>query len=474
MMKNKPQTAGRKPKTAAAKTRKIEAKAAVKGDNPLLAPWQTPFEMPPFDRIGIEHFVPAFDRGFAVNRKEIAAIAGSKAAPTFANTIDALEQGRRRPRPHLDRVLQPCRHRHQRGHPGHRAGAGAALCQARHAHLPGRDAVCPRRCPLQEAQEAQIERGAEPCARALPPRLRQVRCRPRAQRQEADGGDRPAHVRARHPLQPEPAGRRAGVRDGAGERVRPRRPARGRARGGGADGQGPRPPRQARHHVGALQRRAVPAVFGPARSAREGVQGLDHARRQRRQDRQPQDRSRDPGAAGRAGAAARLQDGGRLRARVLHGQDTRGRAQAADGGVEPGAGARGRGARSAAGGGAGRGRQLQARAMGLALLRREGAQSQVRRRRRRDQALPAARQRHRRGLRRRGQAVRRHHHGAQGPARLSPGGAGLRGQARRPPRRPVPRRLLRQAVEALGRLDVGLAQAGEARRRHPSRSWSTS
>ena len=33
--------------------------------------------MPPFDRIEIEHFVPAFDKGFAANRKEIAAIAGN-------------------------------------------------------------------------------------------------------------------------------------------------------------------------------------------------------------------------------------------------------------------------------------------------------------------------------------------------------------------------------------------------------------
>jgi peptidyl-dipeptidase Dcp len=72
----------------------------LKGDNPLLAPWTTPFEMPPFDRIAIAHFVPAFDRGFTINRKEIAAIAGAKAAPTFANTIDALERSGRA----LDRV----------------------------------------------------------------------------------------------------------------------------------------------------------------------------------------------------------------------------------------------------------------------------------------------------------------------------------------------------------------------------------
>jgi peptidyl-dipeptidase Dcp len=69
-----------------------KGKTSAAGKNPLLETWTTPFAMPPFDRIAIEHFVPAFDRGFAVNRKEIAAIAGSKSAPTFANTIDVMER----------------------------------------------------------------------------------------------------------------------------------------------------------------------------------------------------------------------------------------------------------------------------------------------------------------------------------------------------------------------------------------------
>jgi peptidyl-dipeptidase Dcp len=60
--------------------------------NPLLEPRTTPFAMPPFDRMRLEHFVPAFDRAFAANRREIAAIADSSAAPTFANTIEALER----------------------------------------------------------------------------------------------------------------------------------------------------------------------------------------------------------------------------------------------------------------------------------------------------------------------------------------------------------------------------------------------
>ena len=168
---------------------------------------------------------------------------------------------------------------------------------------------------FKKRKQAEVERGAAARARALSPRLRQGRRRARAQGQEAHGGDRPAHVRARHPLQPELARRRAGLRDGAGGRIRPRRPAGGRACRRSADGQRARPPGQACHHAGALLGRAVPAIFGEPRFARDGLQGLDPTRRQRRRDRQPQDRGGGPEAQGRAGAAAGLQDGGRLGAR---------------------------------------------------------------------------------------------------------------------------------------------------------------
>ena len=67
-------------------------KAKPAGDNPLLAAWATPFEMPPFDRINIEHFMPAFDKAFAANRGEIATLKRNLEPPTFANTIDALER----------------------------------------------------------------------------------------------------------------------------------------------------------------------------------------------------------------------------------------------------------------------------------------------------------------------------------------------------------------------------------------------
>jgi peptidyl-dipeptidase Dcp len=63
--------------------------------NPFLAPWNTPFGVPPFDRIRPEHFPPAYERAMADHAAEIAAIAGSNAPPDFANTIEALERSGR-------------------------------------------------------------------------------------------------------------------------------------------------------------------------------------------------------------------------------------------------------------------------------------------------------------------------------------------------------------------------------------------
>ena len=60
--------------------------------NPLLVPWQTPFETPPFSEIAPEHFVPAFERAFADHSAEIAAITHDPSTPDFANTITALER----------------------------------------------------------------------------------------------------------------------------------------------------------------------------------------------------------------------------------------------------------------------------------------------------------------------------------------------------------------------------------------------
>src|ERR1700720_510442 len=60
--------------------------------NPLLQPWQTPFETPPFAEIKPEHFLPAFVQAFADHAAEINAIEHDPSAPDFANTITALER----------------------------------------------------------------------------------------------------------------------------------------------------------------------------------------------------------------------------------------------------------------------------------------------------------------------------------------------------------------------------------------------
>lgn len=60
-------------------------------NNPLLLPFNTPHETVPFHLIKIEHFEPAILEGMQAEDKEIAAIVANSEAPTFTNTILALE-----------------------------------------------------------------------------------------------------------------------------------------------------------------------------------------------------------------------------------------------------------------------------------------------------------------------------------------------------------------------------------------------
>jgi peptidyl-dipeptidase Dcp len=61
-------------------------------DNPFFAAFATPFGVPPFDLIRPEHYMPAFERGMAEQKREIAAITASAEPPTFRNTLEALER----------------------------------------------------------------------------------------------------------------------------------------------------------------------------------------------------------------------------------------------------------------------------------------------------------------------------------------------------------------------------------------------
>ena len=74
----------------AARPAPAQAPAAA-SDNPLLQEWSTPFKVPPYNLIKPEHFLPAIKVGVAQNRSEVAAIADNPQPPTFANTIEALE-----------------------------------------------------------------------------------------------------------------------------------------------------------------------------------------------------------------------------------------------------------------------------------------------------------------------------------------------------------------------------------------------
>jgi peptidyl-dipeptidase Dcp len=60
--------------------------------NPFFTEWKTPFGTPPFNEIENEDYLPAFKEGIRLQQEEIAAITANKEAPTFANTIDALER----------------------------------------------------------------------------------------------------------------------------------------------------------------------------------------------------------------------------------------------------------------------------------------------------------------------------------------------------------------------------------------------
>jgi peptidyl-dipeptidase Dcp len=61
-------------------------------ENPFFSEFNTPFNTIPFDRIKVEHFLPALNEGIKRGLAEIDSIVNNSAAPDFANTIEALEK----------------------------------------------------------------------------------------------------------------------------------------------------------------------------------------------------------------------------------------------------------------------------------------------------------------------------------------------------------------------------------------------
>lgn len=72
--------------------KETEEKPTTMNDNPLLAEtFDTPYGVPPFDLIKDEHFEPAILEGIKQHQAEIDAIADNPEAPSFENTIEAME-----------------------------------------------------------------------------------------------------------------------------------------------------------------------------------------------------------------------------------------------------------------------------------------------------------------------------------------------------------------------------------------------
>lgn len=73
-------------------TTSCKTEQAVDKSNPFFSKYETPFEVPPFDKIKAAHYMPAFEAGMETGRKEVEAIVASKKKPTFENTVAALDK----------------------------------------------------------------------------------------------------------------------------------------------------------------------------------------------------------------------------------------------------------------------------------------------------------------------------------------------------------------------------------------------
>jgi peptidyl-dipeptidase Dcp len=61
-------------------------------NNPFFSEYKTPFKVPPFNEIKLEHYLPAIDAGITDQLSEIKDITGNKEEPNFENTIEAFDR----------------------------------------------------------------------------------------------------------------------------------------------------------------------------------------------------------------------------------------------------------------------------------------------------------------------------------------------------------------------------------------------
>ena len=69
-----------------------QVSASIENMNPLFVRSTLQYQTPNFNVIKDEHFIPAFEKGMQEQLAEIEAIANNSAAPTFENTIVAMEK----------------------------------------------------------------------------------------------------------------------------------------------------------------------------------------------------------------------------------------------------------------------------------------------------------------------------------------------------------------------------------------------
>ena len=168
----------------------IGAAVSAIADNPLLQSWDTPFGLPPFDRIAPEHFPPAFDHAISEHEAEIAAIAAAPQAPDFANTIEALERSGRlltRIGRVFDNLTSSATNDDARRD---RPRLCAAPRRAPYAHLARCEAVRAGRCALPGARPARAGTRPGAPARTLSPALCASRGAARSGAEDAHGGNR--------------------------------------------------------------------------------------------------------------------------------------------------------------------------------------------------------------------------------------------------------------------------------------------
>ncbi len=60
-------------------------------ENPFFSDYNTPFNVPPFDKIQNAHYIPAFEQGIKEHDAELEKIINNAEEPSFPNTVEALE-----------------------------------------------------------------------------------------------------------------------------------------------------------------------------------------------------------------------------------------------------------------------------------------------------------------------------------------------------------------------------------------------